>query len=44
VAEFKPTPELVQGVAVANPFLGTVVKRHRYYSGKNAKPLYPESN
>ncbi|MFD2556539.1 hypothetical protein [Sphingobacterium tabacisoli] len=44
VAEFKPTPELVHGVTVANPFLATVLKRHRYYSGKNAKPLYPESN
>lgn len=44
VAEFKPTPELVQGVAVSNPFLATVLKRHRYFSGKNAKPLVPERN
>lgn len=44
VAEFRPTPELVHGVAVANPFLATVLKRHKYYSGKNAKPLYPEKN
>lgn len=44
VAEFKPTPELVHGVAVSNPFLATVLKRHRYFSGKNAKPLVPERN
>lgn len=44
VAEFKPTPELVHGVAVTNPFLAKALKRHRYFSGKNAKPLYPERN
>lgn len=44
VAEFKPTPELVHGVTVSNPFLATVLKRHRYFSGKNAKPLCPERN
>jgi hypothetical protein len=44
VAEFKPTPELVHGVIVSNPFLATVLKRHRYFSGKNAKPLFPERN
>lgn len=44
VAEFKPTPELVHGVTISNPFLATVLKRHRYFSGKNAKPLFPERN
>jgi hypothetical protein len=44
VAEFKPTPELVHGVTVSNPFLATVLKRHKYFSGKNATPLYPERN
>lgn len=44
VAEFKPTPELVHGVAVSNPFLAAVLKRHRYFSGKNATPLFPERN
>lgn len=44
VAEFKPTPELVHGVTVSNPFLATVLKRHRYFSGKNANPLFPERN
>jgi len=44
VAEFKPTPELVHGVMISNPFLATVLKRHKYFSGKNAKPLFPERN
>jgi hypothetical protein len=44
VAEFKPTPELVHGVAISNPFLATVMKKHKYFSGKNVKPLYPEKN
>ena len=44
VAEFKPTPELVHGVTVSNPFLATVLKRHRYFSGKNSNPLFPERN
>lgn len=44
VAEFKPTPELVHGVTVSNPFLATVLKRHRYFSGKNANPFFPERN
>jgi hypothetical protein len=44
VVEFKPTPELVHGVTVSNPFMATVLKRHRYFSGKNAKPLFPEGN
>ena len=34
VANFKPTPELVHGVAVSNPFLATVLKKEKYYSGK----------
>ncbi len=32
--EFKPTPELVHGVTVSNPYLATVLKKHRYFSGK----------
>jgi hypothetical protein len=44
VAEFKPTPELVHGVTVANPFLATVLKRHRYFSGKGVKTISPEKN
>ena len=34
VTRFRPTPELVHGVAVANPFLAKVLKDHKYYSGK----------
>ncbi|GAA3782791.1 hypothetical protein [Flavobacterium ginsengiterrae] len=34
VAEFTPTPELVHGVAISNPFLATALKRHRFFSGK----------
>lgn len=44
VAKYKPTPELVHGVTVSNPFLATVLKRHRYFSGKNAKPFFPGNN
>lgn len=44
VVEFKPTPELVHGVTVSNPFLATVLKKHKYFSGKNAKTVQPENN
>jgi len=44
VAEFKPTPELVHGVTVSNPFLAKILKQHSYFSGKNAKPIFPENN
>jgi hypothetical protein len=44
VAEFKPTPELVHGVIVSNSYLASVLKRHKYFSGKNAKLFFPEFN
>lgn len=44
VVAFQPTPELVHGVSVANPYLASVLKRHRYFSGKPAVPLRPERN
>ena len=44
VAEFKPTPELVHGVIVSNPYLATVLRKHKYFSGKNAKVFFPEYN
>lgn len=44
VAEFTPTPELVHGVTVTNPFLATVLKRHRYFSGKHVQQIFPENN
>ncbi|UOQ52919.1 hypothetical protein [Hymenobacter cellulosivorans] len=43
VVPFRPTPELVHGVSVANPYLATVLKRHRYFSGKPTRPLGPEA-
>jgi hypothetical protein len=44
VVPFAPTPELVHGVSVANPYLAAVLKRHRYFSGKAATPLRPQDN
>ena len=44
VSEFRPTPELVHGVTVYNPFLATVLKRHKYFSGKTGKAFDPKSN
>ncbi|WP_315823180.1 hypothetical protein [Paraflavitalea speifideaquila] len=44
IAAFTPTPELVHGVAISNPFLATVLKRHRYFSGKQVDPIFPEKN
>jgi hypothetical protein len=41
VVPFRPTPELVHGVTVSNPFLATVLKKHRYFSGKNSKAFFP---
>lgn len=40
VTEFKPTPELVHGVIISNPYLATVLKKHKYFSGKSAKTLF----
>ena len=37
--EFSPTPELVHGVTVSNPFLATILKKHKFYSGKKKKPV-----
>ncbi|QHT68053.1 hypothetical protein GXP67_16105 [Rhodocytophaga rosea] len=45
VVAFKPTPELVHGVSISNPFLAKVLKRHHYFSGKQAvKLLKPDDN
>lgn len=41
---FKPTPELVHGVTIHNPFLAKLLKKHKYFSGKNFDPLHPELN
>ena len=34
VTAFRPTPELVHGVTVTNPFLATLLRREGYFSGK----------
>ncbi|STC93134.1 hypothetical protein [Chryseobacterium carnipullorum] len=34
VSPFKPTPELVHGVTVSNPFLASVLRKNKYFSGK----------
>ncbi|WP_420127712.1 hypothetical protein [Longimicrobium sp.] len=34
VAPFRPTPELVHGVTVANPFLADMLRKLGYFSGK----------
>ena len=44
VATFKPTPELVHGVTVGNPFLAKVLRERGYYSGKKAWALNPSDN
>jgi hypothetical protein len=44
VVPFKPTPELVHGVTVANPYLAKILKQHRYFSGKDISPLFPDLN
>lgn len=37
IAQYTPTPELVHGVSVSNPFLAKVLKMNKVYSGKYAK-------
>jgi hypothetical protein len=37
VARYRPTPELVHGVTVANPVLATLLKRAGFFSGKPKK-------
>ncbi|WP_218150312.1 hypothetical protein [Chitinophaga arvensicola] len=44
VVPFRPTPELVHGVAISNPYLAKILKQHKYFSGKDIKPLSPEQN
>ncbi|AZA77726.1 hypothetical protein EG347_09430 [Chryseobacterium sp. G0186] len=34
ISEFKPTPELVHGVMVSNPFLAKILRQNKYFSGK----------
>ncbi|MDR2870163.1 MAG: hypothetical protein LBV04_06925 [Deferribacteraceae bacterium] len=39
VAKFKPTPELVHGVTITNPFLAKFLKSHKVFSGKKIKVM-----
>ena len=39
VAEFRPTPELVHGVSVGNPYLAAYLKAAGAFSGKQSKPM-----
>ncbi|PWN70317.1 hypothetical protein C1631_010085 [Chryseobacterium phosphatilyticum] len=34
VSQFRPTPELVHGVTVSNPFLAKILRQNKYFSGK----------
>lgn len=38
IAEFRPTPELVHGVSVQNPYLADLLRRLGAFSGKELKP------
>lgn len=40
VAEFRPTPELVHGVAVADPAWASLLRRAGAFSGKRVRPGY----
>jgi hypothetical protein len=45
VVSFTPTPELVHGVSISNPFLAKVLRQHHYFSGKsNVQIINPEDN
>ncbi len=44
VATFTPTPELVHGVQISNPYLATILKKHRFFSGKKGKSIIADYN
>ena len=45
VQKFKPTPELVHGVTVGNPFLAKILKKQGFFSGKALKGSFsPDLN
>jgi hypothetical protein len=39
VAAFRPTPELVHGVAVSSPELAAILRQAGWFSGKSARPV-----
>lgn len=34
LSKFKPTPELVHGITVSNPFMAKILRQNKYFSGK----------
>lgn len=34
LSEFKPTPELVHGITVSNPFMAKILRQNKYFSGQ----------
>lgn len=40
VARFRPTPELVHGITVENPYLATFLRKAGVFSGKQIKPSH----
>ncbi len=40
VAAFRPTPELVHGVTIGNPYLATFLRKAGFFSGKHVKPSH----
>lgn len=44
IVPFEPTPELVHGVSVYNPYLATILKRHKVFSGKQTVSFNPNLN
>ncbi|HLZ61269.1 MAG TPA: hypothetical protein VKR06_30325 [Ktedonosporobacter sp.] len=38
VANFRPTPELVHGITISNPYLATFLRKAGFFSGKHIKP------
>ncbi len=44
IVPFTPTPELVHGVAIADPFMASILKKHKFFSGKKAAGIHPEEN
>lgn len=44
IAAYRPTPELVHGVTVSNPFLATVLKKAGYFSGTPKSSSVPSKS
>ncbi|ASZ15061.1 hypothetical protein CK934_22250 [Chitinophaga sp. MD30] len=44
VVPFTPTPELVYGVSISNPYIAAMLKRSKYFSGKGGQRIFPEKN